>query len=270
MDHSSKQDAGVIVTFTGGLGAQILSAAIYFDLQAQGRKIFADMAYFDQAARTATPGNKGEISHWDYELGIYDLPLSGFATRKTEKSFFRRDKSVIISDGADKLRLSIAALRKLSVKEHFPVSPVILEECRRIAADKEYLCIHVRRGDYVNVSSHLVDDMDFVQMARSLSRFVPAVVVISDSEVSGVIKESLLGLFAHRSFVIGGSLHVAHALIRQAKYLICSNSQFSLSAALLNEVGQQIFLPTKWYGEGESNLQLPINELCRFQILNQT
>lgn len=270
MSHGSKQDPEVVVTFTGGLGAQILSAAIYFDLHGEGRKVFADLEYFKQPARTATPGNKGEISHWNYELGIYDLPLAGFSTRNPEKSIFRRNRHVVIADGVDKLRLSIAALRKPGISKHFPVRPSILEECRQITSDNDYLCIHIRRGDYVNVASHLVDDMDFVHMARSLSRFVPAVVVISDSEVSGVIKESLQGLFAHRSFVIGGSLHVAHALIRQANYLICSNSQFSLSAALLNEVGQQIFLPTKWYGEGESNLQLPINELCRFQILNQT
>lgn len=269
MEHSNKQDTEIVITFTGGLGAQILSAAIYFDLQAQGRKAFADMAYFERAARTATPGNKGEISHWDYELGIYDLPMSGFAVRQSGKSLFRRDRAVVIEDGVDKLRLSIAALRKPAVRVHFPVNPAILEECRRITADKDYLCIHVRRGDYVNVASHLVDDMDFVHMARSLSRFVPAVVVISDSEVSPAIRDGLRGLFAQCEFIVGGSLHVAHTLIRQAKYLVCSNSQFSLSAALLNEVGQQIFLPTKWYGEGEAGLQMPINEICRFQMLNQ-
>jgi hypothetical protein len=111
--------------------------------------------------------------------------------------------------------------------------------------------------------------MDFINMAKVISKFVSAVIIISDSEVSDVTSDGLRGLFTHCSFVIGGNPHIAHALIRQANYLICSNSQFSLSAALLNQVGQQIFLPTKWFGEAEANLQVPINALCRFQILGK-
>jgi hypothetical protein len=263
-----KQDSDVLITFTGGLGAQILSAAIYFHLQGDGRNAYAELDYFKQPGKTATSGNKGEVSHWNYELGEYGLPLEGFSTKQFKKSFFKRDKHVVISDGAEKVRLAIEALRKTEVKKFFPIKQSIFEECQLISGNNDYLCIHIRRGDYVNVASHLVDDMDFINMAKSISKFVSAVIVISDSEVSDIIKASLSELFVHCSFVIGGNLHVAHAFIRQAKYLICSNSQFSLSAALLNQVGQQIFLPTQWFGEGESNIQIPINALCRFQIMS--
>lgn len=269
MSQIIKQDSEVFITFTGGLGAQILSAAIYFNLKREGRKVFADLDYFKQPAKTATAGNKGEVSHWNYELGDYELPLEGFSTKKREKSFLKRNKAVVISDGVDKLSLAIGALRQPEIRKLFPIKHSVVEKCHQISGQKDYLCIHIRRGDYVNVASHLIDDMDFVNLAKSISKFVPAVIVISDSEVSGMIKESLPGLFAHCSFVIGGDPHAAHALIRQAKYLICSNSQFSLSAALLNQTGQQIFLPTKWFGDIDSNMQAPINALCRFQILNK-
>ncbi|MFA6121222.1 MAG: alpha-1,2-fucosyltransferase [Sideroxydans sp.] len=268
MSQSTKQEPEIVVTFTGGLGAQILSAAVYFDLLEQGQNICADVSYFKQAARTATVGNKGELSYWNYELGQYDLPVTTFPTSKHKKSIFKRNGPRVITDGVDKLRLAIAALRKPKVRKHFPISISMLEECRKITGNNDCLCIHIRRGDYVNVASHLVGDMDFVYMARSLSKFVPAVVVISDSEVAEEIKKNLNELFEHCSFVVGGNPHVAHALMRQAKYLICSNSQFSLSAALLNEVGQQVFLPTKWFGESESDSQIPINEICRFQMLS--
>lgn len=268
MEHNPRQDSGVIVTFTGGLGAQIFSAAIYYYLKGKGRAVYADLDYFKQPGKTATAGNKGEISHWNYELGEYGLPLESFSTKKFEKTFFKRNMPHVIPDGAEKMELAIEALRQQDVKKAFPIKQSIADECRNITAGNEYLCIHIRRGDYVNVASHLVDDMDFVNLAKSLSKFVPAVVVISDSEIPGLVKESLSGLFKYCSFVVGGNLHTAHALIRQANYLVCSNSQFSLSAALLNEVGQQVFVPTKWFGEVDSNIQMPINALCRFQILS--
>lgn len=268
MSQNLKQDSEVLVTFTGGLGAQILSAAIYFHLKKDGRNVYADLDYFKQPVKTATPGNKGEISHWNYELEEYGLPLGGFSVKKFENSFFKRNKHVVISDGAEKVRRAIEALRQPEVRDFFPIKHSVSEECQQISGKNDYLCIHIRRGDYVNVASHLIDDIDFVNLAKSLSQFVPAVIVISDSDVSGLINECLPKLFTHCSFIVGGSPHTAHALIRQAKYLICSNSQFSLSAALLNQVAQQVFLPTQWFGDVDSNIQKPINALCHFQILS--
>ena len=271
MNPNPQQNSETFVTFTGGLGAQIFSAAIYYYLKGKGRNIYADLDYFKQIGKTATAGNKGEASHWNYELGEYGLPLEGFSTKKLEKTFFKRNKPHVISDGTEKLELAIEALRQRKIKEFFPIKRSIVEECHKISAGNDYLCIHIRRGDYVNVTSHLVlvDDMDFVNLAKSISSFITTAIVISDSEVSDIVKEKLTVFFADCSFIVGGDLHVAHALIRQAKYLICSNSQFGLSGALLNEVVQQVFLPTKWFGDAVSkNLQIPINALCRFQILS--
>lgn len=268
MNTNTLQSPETTVTFTGGLGAQIFSAAIYYHLKSKGYAVYVDMDYFQQPAKIASVGNKGEISLWNYELGIYGLPLERFATKASEKSFFKRKKHRIISDGPEKMALAIDALRQQEVKKSFPIMHSIIEECLQISDGSDYLCIHIRRGDYVNVASHLVDDMDFVNLAKSISSFVLNVIVISDSEVSETVKKNLSKLFKQSSFIVGGNLHIAHALIRQAKYLICSNSQFSLSAALLNEVGQQIFLPTQWFGNIDSEIQIPINALCRFQILN--
>ena len=95
MSQSLKQDSEVLVTFTGGLGAQILSAAIYYYFKGKGRKVYADKDYFKQPGRTATPGNKGEVSQWNYELGEYGLSLEGFSTEKVDKSFFRRNRLLL-------------------------------------------------------------------------------------------------------------------------------------------------------------------------------
>lgn len=268
MSQFIPQDSEAVVTFTGGLGAQIFSAAIYHYLVNMGRTVHADLDYFKQPGKVATVGNKGEVSHWNYELEEYGLPLDKFSTKRFEKTWFGRDKHHVIADGPEKMELAIEALRRPDVKAIFPVKPSIVEECRRISGGNDYLCLHIRRGDYVNAASHLVDDRDFVNLAKSLSNCVRVAIVISDSEVPDSIREKLSGLFKHCSFVVGGNLHVAHALIRQARYLVCSNSQFSLSAALLNEAGQQIFVPTKWFGDADAKIQAPINALCRFQVLS--
>jgi hypothetical protein len=55
MSQNRKQDSEILVTFTGGLGAQILSAAIYFYLKGDGSKVYADLDYFKQPGKTATP-----------------------------------------------------------------------------------------------------------------------------------------------------------------------------------------------------------------------
>ncbi|MBI3479390.1 MAG: alpha-1,2-fucosyltransferase [Nitrosomonadales bacterium] len=268
MNINAQQFPETAVTFTGGLGAQIFSAAIYYHLKSKGHTVYADMDYFKQPAKIAPVGNMGEISLWNYELEEYGLPFAGFATKTFEKSFFKLKKHHVILDGPEKFALAIEALRQQAIKKLFPIASSIIEECHQISGGDDYLCIHIRRGDYVNVASHMVDDTDFINLAKSISGFVTKVIVISDSEVSDTIKESLPNLYKQCSFIVGGNLHIAHALIRQAKYLICSNSQFSLSAALLNEIAQQVFLPTKWSGDDNSSIQKPINALCRFQILN--
>jgi hypothetical protein len=44
MNSINQDNSDVFVTFSGGLGAQIFSAAIYFSLQSKGRTIFADLS----------------------------------------------------------------------------------------------------------------------------------------------------------------------------------------------------------------------------------
>lgn len=269
MKHNTHQHSEVTVTFTGGLGAQIFSAAIYFFLKNKGHTVYADMEYFNRPGKMATIGNKGEVTHWSYELGEYGLPLESFPAKKFKKKlFFKHNLPHVIPDGPEKAALAVEALRRPEIKKLFPIKTTVAEKCREISGGNDYLCIHIRRGDYINVSSHIVDDVDFINMAKPYASFVPSVIVISDSEVSDLIKENVTNLFLQCSFVVGGDLHTAHALIRQAKYLICSNSQFSLSAAILNEVVQQIFVPTQWFSDINTIMQKPINSLCRFQVLS--
>ena len=45
--QKSKKERPVAITFTGGMGAQIVSAAIYYHLEHEGRPVIADFSYFN-------------------------------------------------------------------------------------------------------------------------------------------------------------------------------------------------------------------------------
>ena len=143
----------------------------------------------------------------------------------------------------------------------------IIYECDCIIRNSNYLCIHIRRGDYLNVASHLVEENEYIDLAKSFADLVHQVIIISDSEPSVQFKHNIKTHFNNNcSYVIGGNIHVAHALMRKSKYLICSNGQYSLSAALLNDVAAQVYIPTNWYGNTHSDIQTELNKLCCFQI----
>jgi hypothetical protein len=52
--------------------------------------------------------------------------------------------------------------------------------------------------------------------------------------------------------------------MRKASVLICSNSQFSLSAGALNN--NLVIIPKKWFGDQSSNLQHVVDDFSKFQV----
>lgn len=254
-----------IITFTGGLGAQILSASIYYYFRDIGSEIYADLNYFKQPESQAIIGTNTD-SHWKYELGEYGIPIDQFETKKYNR-FLKYLNRYDVPNGAKKVKLALMALHNPEIKKLFKIPEQIIYECNGIIRNYNYLCIHIRRGDYLNVASHLVGENEFIDLAKSFADLVRQVIVISDSELSVQFKNNLEKHFNNNcSYVIGGNLHVAHALMRKSKYLICSNSQYSLTAALLNDVAAQIYIPTNWFGNTHSDIQTELNKLCCFQI----
>ena len=129
-----------------------------------------------------------------------------------------------------------------------------------------YLCIHVRRGDYVNVASYLVDDNMFIELANKIAGLVSCIVIVSDSAIKDSFRNAICNVYQKAIFLDSVEPITAHRIMRNARVLICSNSQFSLIAAILNKRAL-VFLPKTWFGKGNSELNFPVNELCSFQIL---
>jgi hypothetical protein len=252
-----------IVSFTGGMGAQIISAAIYYMLREQGQRVRCDLRYFDQESHLAVAGNAGDCSLWPWQLDCFGISLADFETEPS----IQGAKNERIDDGALKLRLGIQALQLPQVQARFRV-PERSDDLLPAGFPEKYLCIHIRRGDYVNVASHLVADAQFIDMARNFAAILSDAVIVSDSPIPPSFRARIEQLFPRVVYMVNVDAYISHRLMRTARVLIGSNSQFSLIAALLNTQGM-IVLPRQWFGKGEEDLENVVRDVCDFQILNR-
>jgi hypothetical protein len=121
------------------------------------------------------------------------------------------------------------------------------------------ICIHVRRGDYLNVASYVIPASHFIQISDILHNIPRAkLFVVSDTELEGQLKTFFE---SKRALVLeGGDIYLIHALMRMSDILVCSNSQFSFSAALLNR-NQLSLIPRSFITKSfVEDIALPISE----------
>jgi hypothetical protein len=257
----TQQNRPAVVTFTGGMGAQMISAAIYFSLKNAGHAVYADLSYFDTPENVAVLGHKGDCSHWSWQLEPFGLVPSSFKIPEnvTKKNFD------ILEDGPQKLELALKAFAESEVQKNFEI-PAGVEDLLPMEFLNGYLCMHVRRGDYVNVASHLIPDSEFHNLAKKISGLVENLVVLSDSPIGMEFRTELLAYFKQIIYLDNTDPFSAHRIMRKARILICSNSQFSLIAAALNSQAL-IFIPKQWFGEGERHIEAPIHARSIFQVL---
>lgn len=250
-----------VVTFTGGMGAQIISAAIYFSMRNAGQPVYADLSYFDKPESVAVAGKARDCSHWSWQLEPFSLSPASFDTppHPTQRN------SYILQDGPRKLELGLKALAQSEIQRFFEIPVGVGDVLSEKFADG-FLCMHVRRGDYVNVASHQVPDGEFIELAKKFSGLVNYVVVISDSPISPGFRDAMSSCFKEVSFLDNTDAYTAHRIMRNARVLICSNSQFSLIAAALNP-NALVLIPKQWFGDNDRHIEAPIHSRCLFQIM---
>jgi len=249
-----------VVTFTGGMGAQIISAAAYFFLKGKGQEVYVDLSYFDQAECVAMVGKTGDVSHWSWQLDPFGLDRNSF---EQAAAYSGREVS-LIEDGPQKMKLGLKALAQPEVQKRFAIVGNA-DDVLPPGFSSGYLCVHVRRGDYVNVASHLVSDREFFELAGKFVGLVKHLVVVSDSPIEEDFRQTISSGYEQAVFLDGADVYASHRIMRNARILVCSNSQFSLIAALLNSRAL-VVLPKQWFGQ--KDLEAPIHEACGFQIVN--
>ena len=249
----------VIVTFTGGMGAQILSAAIYFSMKDSGKEAYADFTYFDKPPVLATEGKMGQISQWEWQLDPFGLELCHFESY-SGKNISRED---VIIDGPRKMQLGLSSLKDRGIQKHFTI--LNAPENHFGLEGVQYICAHIRRGDYINVASHVVPNEEFLNVANKFSSLCSNIVIVSDSSISLALKNRFSSYFKNCIFLDDIDTITTHYIMRNAAILVCSNSQFSLVAGALNESGL-VLVPKNW-GKADGIAET-VSLFGNFQTLN--
>jgi len=261
--NSAAPTGPLVVSFTGGMGAQIISAAIYFAKRQAGELVYADLSYFDAPESVATVGKPGDCSHWAWQLAPFGLTPESFEVAPQSALA----QANMLHDGPRKMELGLQALAQSMVQQRFTLDDGV-EDMLPASFSDGYLCIHIRRGDYVNVASHLVQDGDFVRIAGQFSGLTSHVVVLSDSPISSALRASISMHYQESVFLDNTDAFTAHRIMRNARILVCSNSQFSLIAAALNSKAL-VIIPKKWFEGDDSQIENSLNSKCDFQIFLQ-
>ncbi len=158
-------DEPVVVSFCGGMGAQLVSSSVYYDLSEKGYKVFADLSYFSEDHLNPIQLENG-LTHWNWQLDEFGIKKKDFLTLPINKV----KKFKHIPDSPLKLKLAFEAFKNESIHNYFnhlSYSQInnIMSKYGLEHMSENYLVIHIRRGDYLNVASCLVSE-DFFNKLR--------------------------------------------------------------------------------------------------------
>jgi hypothetical protein len=260
-----------VVPIEGGLGAQILGVALIDFLRENSRKTNTAEPAIDTSYFSAPPSTASGLSTYGWQLDYYGIARSEFENAPVPRKPNRLRRLLgsgpkWLYDGSiERQGLLITALSQTRAQtiSRFPITESHLRETAELLSDLGSGCcvVHLRRGDYLNVASHIVADQDLLPVLQGLIQTgVSGLLFISDSEVNIDFFRRHLPLTIRLSSIVGGDLYLSHALMRQAKILVTSNSQFSFSAALLNDQGFRL-MPKVWFSGRHADLH---EQLLRF------
>ncbi len=229
------------VTYTGGLGNQILSLLAQKHLEFIGANVTGKFNYFlDKKYRESLLKKSLSVYNWELE-NYMDLSLDMLINETTSKA-----KSIEISDGLFKLYLAMEGAKNNFIVNSIKFKDYPINSQDWINIDLPYTCIHLRRGDYLKVASHIVSTKELINVSSNFTNICNSLVVISDSELNELDKELIYNVGYKKIIpVISGNPLEAHHLMRKSTVLITSNSQFSFSAAIFSSA--IVLIPKKWY-----------------------
>lgn len=169
----------------------------------------------------------------------------------------------LYSTGAWHTPLYADKIKNILEKE-FSLQPIYKCESQLLHEinDNESVCVHVRRGDYLNYSYYNVCDLNYYKRSIKYFRSIlsnPVFYVFSDS--IDWVKENLLeeAVYVEER----NPDYIDFNLMKSCKHFIISNSTFSWWAAYLGKCSyKKVITPDKWYTDdyGENKPQLNLND----------
>ncbi len=261
------------VGFGGGLGGQIFSAVVveHLRLKEGPESATGDTSYFRQTPRPAGRGEGITIYRW--ELDYYGLPVTrygGMAPMINSRLARRFGLGKIhrLEDGSLERAAILRDAMKTDWSATFPIREDHEREARRLLSDGGLptAVVHLRRGDYLNVATHVVGDGEVTPLLRKLALLgIRRFLFASDDAVPlDAFREQVPAVSEWRE-IPPEDAFLTHAVMRGADCLVTSNSQFSLSAALLNPRGVT-FSPRVWFGGSLAALDAEFNQFFDWMV----
>lgn len=244
------------VVFEGGLGSQLIPLLEKNYLSSMSIPYVVDASYFRINQKISKSGNRAD--HWSYRLDYYGIALDSligdsvqldsemWVSTKRNFDLWDSDFWKYVNDFGPYLLPINSENLKLFKKEI------------GIGEEESYSVIHVRRGDYLRVASHIVTDSMWLGIIEQMKLIASKnVVIASDSEVPPETKKQVSRVFSDTNtqviYLEGKKLDecILHDFMRSANLLVASNSTFSFTAAVLSNPNTFCLVPSIFYGDEE-------------------
>lgn len=254
-----------VIHIDGGLGSQIMQFSLYLRLKQDGKRVVLDASYYENQVGVE---RSSAVTSRSWELEPFGYFLADSSSRRRIRL---RD--------SDFARLYLPVYRKLIEDQSFLASNFFLKKVQvgelleKLKLTEEELddvtVMHLRQGDFLKVASFLLGEdyyIEAIAIARKLTETTGSkLVIVSDEEISEQRWPRLHALISGKSeesevlTLVGHEPIVVHEFMRSCGTLICSNSNFSFTAAMFRK-GKISIYPSKFY-EGQTAALNPIFKL---------
>jgi hypothetical protein len=269
-----------VTYFEGGLGSQILA---FIEFQNK-KKIYpnnqrVDIEYF-QRNEVYQHGNG--LTHWKWRLDHYGIRLEDFRSFSVHGNFGASRRPNENEQANNIVRHGLFSVSE----EILEMLPVLSTESKRNeiffggSETPEYGVVHLRKGDYLKVSSLVLGIEEIIPTLNLMKSILPPVLIfLSDGRLEEWERSAVKRVLEQRSN-ISIQFHdnsnpdvdeiVVHDLMRFAKFLITGNSTFSFSAGLLsNRPDSLVIFPIEFFGASSSATSLAFRSKAKFGILDR-
>ena len=241
-----------VVRIEGGLGSQILGYLRYLeecrvaDARAM-RPPIVDTSYFDV---NPEKWNR-DVSLWSWQLDEFGITRNKLkASTSLFQRIMRMHPSARSLDWAQgKGLVSLGKIYRNSFPASHDFAMRILKALRIEPSDSEYCVVHLRRGDYLRVASLLLSEGEIFHLLNLIQNQIPEYTIfVSDSLISDELRDQFQNILDGKTkcvFLDDGAFQAIeiHNLMRYASLLIASNSTFSITAGVFNEVNGIVYAP---------------------------
>lgn len=276
------------IYFEGGLGSQLFSYLEFL------RRVNATQSVLDQESEVLNHGPRCNLKYFQRPIGYEKNGLrigpwlldSYGVTMESMKVFEAEPRRGIkrirsLSNTLPSTSLSTARMYRDYFRPKIDLVRFVEESIRldysviTSAADEFDCCsVHIRRGDFMAVASHIVSDFEYLSLLTSIRKVLPRhLVIFSDSKLSEKFKLTLTREFPKIEirFCDDSEMDVigSHEFMRRSKVLVTGNSMFSISAGMLTLCESLVFVPVSLYDEVETGDSAnPFLPLGKFFVLN--